>query len=70
MSKREAESPDVAWESAEDTEAEDNGSEFNAGPAVTAARLGFHLEAARKIEQVRESRMLRAAIEDFDDYVV
>ena len=67
MSKREAESPDVAWESAEDTDAEDTGSELNGG---TAVRLGFHLEAARKIEQAREKRMLRAAIEDFDDYLV
>jgi hypothetical protein len=70
MSKREAESPDIAWESAEETDAEETGGEFNGGPASTAVRLGFHLEAARKIEQAREKRMLRAAIEDFDDYVV
>jgi hypothetical protein len=70
MSKREAESPDIAWESAEETDAEDTGSEFSGGPATAAVRLGFHLEAARKIEQARESRMLRAALEDFDDYVV
>jgi hypothetical protein len=70
MSKREAESPEIAWESAEETDAEETGSELNGGPASTAVRLGFHLEAARKIEQAREKRMLRAAIEDFDDYVV
>lgn len=70
MSKREAESPEIAWESAEEADTEESGSEFNGGPATTAVRLGFHLEAARKIEQAREKRMLRAAIEDFDDYVV
>jgi hypothetical protein len=70
MSKREAESPDIAWESTDEADAEDSGSEFNGGTANTAVRLGFHLDAARKIEQARESRMLRAAIEDFDDYVV
>lgn len=70
MSKREAESPDIAWESPEETEAEDTGNEFSNGPAGAAVRLGFHLEAARKIEQARERRALRAALEDFDDYVV
>ncbi|MBM4222169.1 MAG: hypothetical protein FJ170_09510 [Gammaproteobacteria bacterium] len=70
MSKREAESPDIAWESPEETDSEDTGSEFGNGPAGAAVRLGFHLEAARKIEQARERRALRAAIEDFDDYVV
>ncbi|MEZ5563455.1 MAG: hypothetical protein R3F27_10935 [Gammaproteobacteria bacterium] len=70
MSKREAETPEIAWESPDETDAEDTGSEFSNGPAGTAVRLGFHLEAARKIEQARESRMLRAALEDFDDYVV
>lgn len=70
MSKREAESPDIAWESPEETDAEDTGNEFSNGPAGAAVRLGFHLEAARKIEQARERRALRAAIEDFDDYVV
>ena len=50
--------------------ADDAGGEFNGGPTGAAVRLGFHLEAARKIEQARESRMLREAIEDFDDYVI
>ena len=70
MSKREAESPDIAWESPEETDAEDTGNEFSNGPAGAAVRLGFHLEAARKIEQARERRALRAALEDVDDYVV
>ena len=71
MSKREAESPELSWDSPEEaTDTEDAGGEFNGGPTGAAVRLGFHLEAARKIEQARESRMLRAAIEDFDDYVV
>ncbi len=74
MSKRESESPALSWESPDEaantTDAEDTGGEFNGGPAGAAVRPGFHLEAARKIEQARESRMLRAAIEDFDDYVV
>ena len=71
MSKREAESPELSWESPEDSsDAEDAGGEFSSGPAGAAVRLGFHLEAARKIEQARESRMLREAIEDFDDYVI
>lgn len=71
MSKREAESPGLNWDSPEEAaEAEDTGSEFNSGPAGPAVRLGFHLEAARKIEQAREKRLLREAMEDFDDYVV
>jgi hypothetical protein len=70
MSKREAESPDIAWGIPEETDAEDTGNEFSHGPAGAAVRLGFHLEAARKIEQARERRALRAALEDFDDYVV
>ena len=73
MSKREAESPELNWESPDEAveveaEAEDASREFNAASA--AVRLGFHLEAARKIEQARERRMLREAMEDFDDYVV
>ncbi len=71
MSKREAESPGLNWENPEEAaEAEDTGSEFSSGPAGATVRLGFHLEAARKIEQAREKRLLREAIEDFDDYVV
>ncbi len=71
MSKREAESPELSWESPEEAaDAEDASGEFNSSPAGAAVRLGFHLDAARKIEQARESRMLREAIEDFDDYVV
>ncbi|MFZ1623327.1 MAG: hypothetical protein WAU48_00895 [Gammaproteobacteria bacterium] len=74
MSKRESESPELNWESpdeaADATDAEDTGGELNGSPVGAAVRLGFHLDAARKIEQARESRMLRAAIEDFDDYVV
>ncbi len=71
MSKREAESPELGWESPEEAvEAEDTGSDFNSGPSGAAVRPGFHLDAARKIEQARESRLLREALEDFDDYVV
>lgn len=74
MSKRESESPELNWDSPDEAsdaiDAEDAGGESNGGSAGAAVRLGFHLEAARKIEQARESRMLRAAIEDFDDYVV
>ena len=74
MSKRESESPELGWENpdeaADAADAEDTGGEFGSSPATAAIRPGFHLEAARKIEQARESRMLRAAIEDFDDYVV
>lgn len=71
MSKREAESPELGWESPDEAaEAEDAGGEFSNSPAGPAIRLGFHLDAARKIEQARESRLLREALEDFDDYVV
>lgn len=71
MSKREAEAPELSWESPEETaDAEDTGGEFSNGPAGATIRPGFHLEAARKIEQARESRLLREAIEDFDDYIV
>lgn len=71
MSKREAESPGLNWENPEEAaEAEDAGSEFSNSPASAVVRPGFHLEAARKIEQAREKRLLREAMEDFDDYVV
>jgi hypothetical protein len=67
MSKREAESTEFQWESEED--AEESSGEF-AGNGQPVARPGFHLKAARKIEEARERRMLRKAIEDFDDYDV
>lgn len=68
MSKREAESTEFQWES-EEAEAEESAGEL-AGNGPPAARPGFHLKAARKIEEARERRLLRKAIEDFDDYDV
>lgn len=67
MSKREAESTEFQWESEEESE-ESSGETGNSGAA--AIRPGFHLKAARKIEEAREHRQLRKAIEDFDDYDV
>jgi len=67
MSKREAESTEFQWESEEEAE-ESSGEISGSGQPVT--RPGFHLKAARKIEEARERRQLRKAIEDFDDYDV
>lgn len=70
MAKREAESSDFQWENPEEAaEAEESG-EFQASPGTPVARPGFHLVAARKIEEARERRQLRKALEDFDDYDV
>jgi hypothetical protein len=69
MAKRESESPDINWDE-EAAEAADDGGEFPAGSKDPAARPGFHLQAARRIEEAREKRALRKAIEDFDDYDV
>ncbi len=68
MTKRDADSPDYQWEATDETaEAEEPAGEF--APAVApVARPGFHLHAARKIEEARERLQLRKAIEDFDDY--
>ena len=69
MTKREAESSEYRWESSEEADSEDAG-DLPAGSAPAGARPGFHLQAARKIEEARERRQLRKAIEDFDDYDV
>ncbi len=76
MPKRESESPDINWDAEEAESAEDAG-EFAGGGGGSsgnskdaAARPGFHLQAARRIEEAREKRALRKAIEDFDDYDV
>ena len=69
MSKREAVTTEMQWESTEEAEAEEASGEFGNGGSPTA-RPGFHLKAARKIEEARERRQLRQAIEDFDDYDV
>jgi hypothetical protein len=71
MPKRESESPDINWD-AEEAESSEEG-EFAGGSGNSkdaAARPGFHLQAARRIEEAREKRALRKAIEDFDDYDV
>ncbi len=72
MAKREADSPELQWDNPEEAaEAEEAAAEFQQGSAtVPAPRPGFHLVAARKIEEARERRLLREAIEDFDDYDV
>jgi hypothetical protein len=67
MSKREAVTTDFQWES-EEAEGEEASGELGGGSP--AARPVFHLKAARKIEEARERRQLRQAIEDFDDYDV
>lgn len=67
MNKREAESTEFQWESTE--EPEESSGEVS-GNGQLAVRPGFHLKAARKIEEARERRQLRKAIEDFDDYDV
>ncbi len=74
MAKREADSTDFQWESpeeaAEAADAEESAAEFQQSSATPTPRPGFHLIAARKIEEARERRQLRKALEDFDDYDV
>ena len=71
MAKREADSPDLQWDNPEEAaEAEEAAAEFQQVSAAPSPRPGFHLVAARKIEEARERRLLREAIEDFDDYDV
>ena len=71
MAKREADSPDLQWDNPDEVaEAEEAAAEFQQGSAAPPPRPGFHLIAARKIEEARERRLLREAIEDFDDYDV
>jgi hypothetical protein len=71
MAKREADSTDYQWESPEEAaEAEESAAEFQQSSASPPPRPGFHLIAARKIEEARERRALRKALEDFDDYDV
>jgi hypothetical protein len=70
MAKRESESPDLNWDEEAAEAASDDSGEFPAAAKDPAARPGFHLQAARRIEEAREKRALRKAIEDFDDYDV
>jgi hypothetical protein len=71
MAKREADSPEFEWETPDEAvEAEEATAEFQQSASPTTLRPGFHLLAARKIEEARERRLLREAIEDFDDYDV
>lgn len=71
MAKREAAPPDLQWESAEEgEEADDSAGEFQGTATGSGARPGFHLLAARRIEEAHERRQLRKALEDFDDYDV
>jgi hypothetical protein len=71
MAKREADSPEYQWDSPDEAvDAEESAAEFQQTPTATAPRPGFHLLAARKIEEARERLQLRKAIEDFDDYDV
>lgn len=71
MAKREA-NPEYEWETPDDgAEAEESAAELQqAGASAPTIRPGFHLLAARKIEEARERRQLRKEIEDFDDYDV
>jgi hypothetical protein len=71
MAKREADSGDYQWENPEEAaEAEESAAEFQQSSGTPTPRPGFHLIAARKIEEARERRALRKALEDFDDYDV
>jgi hypothetical protein len=71
MAKREASSPDLEWENPDDAlEAEESAAEHQPASSAATIRPGFHLLAARKIEEAHERRQLRKAIEDFDDYDV
>lgn len=71
MAKREADSGDYQWENPEEAaDAEESAAEFQPSSSTPTPRPGFHLIAARKIEEARERRALRKAIEDFDDYDV
>jgi len=71
MAKREASSPDLEWENPDDAlEAEESAAELQQSSPAATIRPGFHLLAARKIEEAHERRQLRKAIEDFDDYDV
>jgi hypothetical protein len=71
MAKREADSPELQWDNPEEAaEAEEAAAEFQQESGAPPPRPGFHLIAARKIEEARERRLLREAIEDFDDYDV
>ena len=71
MAKREADSPELQWDNPDEAaEAEESAAEFQQGNSMPTPRPGFHLIAARKIEEALERRQLRKAIEDFDDYDV
>ena len=70
MAKRDSESPEVGWEAEEAADNDEPVSEFSGNGSAPVARPGFHLQAARRIEEARERRQLRKAIEDFDDYDV
>ncbi len=66
MAKRSQESADFDW--AEEEGDEPVAAEAPAPAPPTGAKAGFHLAAARRIEEARERLQLRKAIEDFDDY--
>lgn len=69
MTKRDTESGALQWDADDPPEIDEPaGDVAPAGPA--GLRPGFHLQAARKIEEARERRQLRKALEDFDDYDV
>lgn len=66
MAKRESDSPEIGWD--DEVDAEEPVAELSGAGATPVARPGFHLQAARRIEEARERRQLKKAIEDFDDY--
>jgi hypothetical protein len=68
MAKRNSESAELDWDA--DDEGEDGPAADVVNGSPAPAKAGFHLRAARKIEEARERRQLRKAIEDFDDYDV
>ena len=71
MTKRDANTPELQWESPDDAaDAEESAAELRQSAALPTLRPGFHLPAARKIEEALERRELRKAIEDFADYDV
>ena len=71
MTKRESESSEGGWGAEEATVDNDEPvNEYSGNGSAPVVRPGFHLKAARRIEEARERRQLKKAIEDFDDYDV
>lgn len=68
MSKRDSD-PAARWDT-DDIDVEDAPAESPGLAPGAGLRPGFHLQAARRIEEARERRQLRKALEDFDDYDV